>query len=157
MLVTVEICSKSRIDTAINTIIEDTTMENTGVLVERLMALNKLGRRWSLAIAKEVLEDAITAVLIEESVASMPANANRYPPTAPPICAAVSIIGVLVTSGTSCCHGRIPQPIKNTDVYRLWTDHDVLITITAAMEIKIALGIVFSGSMTSSLAVVISP
>lgn len=70
MLVTVEICSKSRIDTAINTIIEDTTMENTGVLVERLMALNKLGRRWSLAIAKEVLEDAITAVLIEESVAS---------------------------------------------------------------------------------------
>ena len=123
-------------------------MENTGVLVERLMALNKLGRRWSLAIAKEVLEDAITAVLIEESVASMPANANRYPPTAPPICAAVSIIGVLVTSGTSCCPGRIPQPIKNTDV---------LITITAAMEIKIALGIVFSGSMTSSLAVVISP
>ncbi len=31
------------------------------------MALNKLGERWSLAIAKEVLEDAITAVLIEEA------------------------------------------------------------------------------------------
>ena len=34
---------------------------------------------------------------------------------------------------------------------------DVLITITAAIEIRIAFGIVLSGSMTSSLAVVISP
>ena len=93
-------------------------------------------------------EDAITAVLIDESVARIPAKANKYPPATPPIFTAVSIIGVLVTSGTSCCHGRIPQPIKKTEVF---------ITITAAIEIKIAFGIVFSGSITSSLAVVINP
>ena len=143
-----EICSKSLIETAIITITDVATIEKTGVFVVRLMVLNKPGSLWSLAIAKEVRDDAITAVLIEESVAKIPAKANRYPPTAPPICTAVSIIGVLVTEGTSCSHGRIPLPIKNTEV---------LIRITAAIEIKIALGIVFSGSITSSLAVVINP
>ena len=148
MLVTVEICSRSRMVTATTTMREDTTMEKTGVLVVRLMVLNRPGRRWSLAMAKEVREEAITAVLMEESVASIPAKANRYPPRAPPMETAVSISGVAVTSGKSCVQGKIPLPTKNTVV---------LINMTAAMEMRIALGMVFSGSITSSLAVVISP
>lgn len=120
--------------TAITTIIEVMIIEKTGVFVVRLIVLNKLGKRLSRAIANDVREDAITAVFIEESVASNPAKANKYPPIAPPICTAVSINGVLVTSGTSCVQGKIPLPIKKTEVF---------IKITAAMEIKIAFGMVF--------------
>ncbi len=135
-------------ETATTTITEVATIETTGVFVLRFTVLKIPGSRLSRAIANDVLEEAITAVLMEERVARIPANAKRYPPNLPPIFIAVSIIGVSVTPGTSSFHGRIPLPIKNTEVF---------ITITAAMDINIALGIVFSGSITSSLAVVISP
>jgi hypothetical protein len=57
-------------------------------------------------------------------------------------------MGVFVEEGVSIVHETIPAAVKNTNIF---------IQTTIMVEIKIDLGIVFSGFFTSSLIVVINP